>query len=63
MSEDIELLPGSKQLHTVRRRFYTQGRIDPATYTDGANEEVFRGKRAWGILPVPVPSDKPHTCA
>lgn len=54
----IVLLNPSKQIHTqYRRRFYTQGRVDPATHIDGANEKVLRGKRSGRILPVPVPSD------
>jgi hypothetical protein len=40
MSLETELLQSSKQLHTDRRRSYTQRRVNPTTYTDGANEEV-----------------------
>jgi hypothetical protein len=40
MSIETELLQSSKQLHTVRRRSYTQRRVNPTTYTDGSNEEV-----------------------
>lgn len=41
MSLEIGLLLYSKQQHTFRRRFYTQRRVNSATYTNGANEEVF----------------------
>jgi hypothetical protein len=37
----VALLIGSEQIAIVRRRLYTQGRIDSATYPDGADEEVF----------------------
>jgi hypothetical protein len=34
-------ISGSEYIAKVRRRLYTQGRVDSATHPDGADEEVF----------------------
>jgi len=41
MSKDIITVPETTVIRIVRRRLYTQGRIDSATHPDGADEDVF----------------------